>query len=248
MNKTAYSISSSNLFNIISIIFDVVSIVYFFWFSFWLTAPLIPFEIALGLFFLIEYIILFLATDNKKKYILHPLAISNILIIIGYLAAPFYNLGFLRLLRALRVIHLYQLIPDIRSLNKSVVVWERLFTTLVHVVVLIFIFTEIILILQSDINQDINNRFDAFYFTTNAITKVGSGETIELIGTQGKILTLIIAFLSLSVFVQLLDTAKDVQRLNKERRKKKKLTEKELDQLYKDQLCIYCDIKQRDLN
>ena len=115
-------------------------------------------------------------------YIRHPLAISNVLIIIGYLAAPFWNLGFLRILRSLRVIQLYQIIPDIRMFtNRALLIWEKVLAMFFHVCVLTFIITPrwSLPAAVEDINADINNRFDAFYFTTNAITKAGSGETID---------------------------------------------------------------------
>lgn len=249
MRKLAISITYSYIFHTVSVILDVISIVYFIWSAFFLDTPLILLELALGAYFTAEYILLFIASDNRWKYIKHPLAISNILIIIGYLVAPFWNLGFLRILRSFRIIHLYQLIPDIRMFTKRTILWEKLSTTFVHVCVLTFIITEVVYIQQADINADINTRFDAFYFTTNAITKVGSGETIELVGVHGQIITLIIAVLSLSVFVQLLDTAKEVQLLRQERKKKKQNNENDylaMDEIYSEQICTYCDIKNRE--
>ena len=130
-------------------------------------------------------------------------------------------------------------------LTNRIIVWEKVLALLIHVLVLIFIMSEIIYLLQANVNMAITTRFDAFYFTTNAIIKAGNGETIELIGVQGRILTLFIAFLSLSVFVQLLDTARDVQLLITN--KQKKATEKEdMKEIYSEQYCTYCDIKNRE--
>ena len=240
------------MFHIISIVFDVVSISYFVVSFFFLPSPLIPFELFLGTYFLIEYLLLLVASDRWQRYVKHPLAISNALIIIGYLVAPFWNLGFLRILRALRTIQMYQIIPDIRMFTHRIIFWERLFATLVHVCVLVFIITEVVFILQSDINTAINTRFDAFYFTTNAITKVGDGDQIALVGVQGKVLTLFIAFLSLSVFVQLLDTAREVQQIRIARKKNEKrqsssaAKRKRTEEIYTEHLCTYCDIKNRE--
>lgn len=248
MKTLSINITYNKLFHAISIFFDIFSISYFLYSSFFLDVPIIPLEIFLGIYFTIEYIILFIASEDRLKYIRHPLAISNILIIIGYLSAPFWNLGFLRILRVLRVVHLYQIIPDIRSVTKKIIIWEKLLATIMHALVLIFILTEVVFILQSDINEDINTRFDAFYFTTNAITKVGNGEGIKLVETEGRILTLIIAIISLSIFVQLLDTARETQRRRKEKMESdnKKLTKKEMEEIYSEQLCTYCDIKERE--
>ena len=239
--RFAVSATYSPLFHVVSVIFDVVSITYFIWSFFFLESPLPAFELTLGVYFAVEYALMFLASESGWRYVKHPLAMSNALIIIGYLMVPFSNFGFLRILRAFRIIHLYQVIPDIRLLTNRVIVWEKLLAIIVHVAVLIFIVTEIVFIMQSPVNPDINSRFDAFYYTTNAITKVGDGDTIALVGVQGKILTLIIALLSLSIFVQLLDTARSVQTIRMDRKKKKRPWE-----IYSEHLCTYCDIKNRE--
>ncbi len=248
MESIAVSITYTRTFHFISVIFDVASITYFLISFFMLESPLVPLEIFLGTYFLLEYILLFLASENRTEYMKHPLAISNTLIIFGYLAAPFWNLGFLRVLRSFRIIHLYQIIPDIRMMTDRIIIWEKVLAVFFHVCVLVFIISEVIYLLQVDINNDINSRFDAFYFTTNAITKVGSGETIELVGLQGQIFTLFIAFLSLSVFVQLLDTAREVQqvRLRNKKEKMKKEAGRKTNEIYSEQICTFCDIKNRE--
>ena len=243
----AVRVTYSKAFHTISVVFDVVSITYFVYAFFVLDTPIFALEIALGIYFTAEYILLFAASDNGWKYIRHPLSLSNLFIIIGYLAAPFWNLGFLRILRALRVVQFYQIIPDIRIFTNRVMFWEKLLATLIHVCVLIFIITEVVFLLQADANASINSRFDAFYFTTNAITKVGDGDTIALVGAQGKILTLIIAILSLSIFVQLLDTAREVQQLRITKKTGRKKGRKiSMDEIYSEQMCTYCDIKNRE--
>ena len=251
MRKFAIALTYSRLFHVVSVVFDVVGITYFVWAFFFLAEPLVSFELLLGVFFAAEYALLLLASEKWWRYIRHPLAISNALIIVGYLAAPLWNFGFLRILRVFRVIQLYQIIPDIRMFTQRIVFWEKLFATLIHVCVLVFVITKVVFVLQASINADIETVFDAFYFTINAITKVGDGDSITLVGVQGKVLTLIIAFLSLSIFVQLLDTAREVQqiRLTRKKQKGKKGKQgerKKNEEIYTEHLCTYCDIKNRD--
>lgn len=252
MRNIAVALTYSRMFHVTSVVFDVVGITYFVWSFFFLLEPLVPFEILLGLFFAVEYVLLLLASEKWWRYIRHPLAISNALIVIGYLVAPLWNFGFLRILRVFRVIQLYQIIPDIRMFTNRIVFWEKLFAVFIHVCVLVFIITKVVFVLQADINADIETIFDAFYFTINAITKVGDGDSITLVGVQGKVLTLIIAFLSLSIFVQLLDTAREVQQIRLTRKKRKtglrkgKGARKKNEEIYTEHLCTYCDIKNRD--
>ena len=250
MRSIAVSLTYSRMFHVASVVFDVVGITYFVWAFFFLAEPLVLFEILLGIFFAVEYILLLLASEKWWRYIKHPLAISNALIIVGYLAAPLWNFGFLRILRVFRVIQLYQIIPDIRMFTNRIVFWEKLFATFIHVCVLVFIITKVVFVLQASINADIETIFDAFYFTINAITKVGDGDSITLVGVQGKVLTLIIAFLSLSIFVQLLDTAREVQQIRLTQKKRKsgrtQGRRKKTEEIYTEHLCTYCDIKNRD--
>ena len=250
MRKFAIRLTYSRLFHTASVVFDVVSIAYFVWSFFFLVEPLVGFELMLGAFFAAEYVLLLLASERWWRYMKHPLALSNALIVVGYLAAPFWNFGFLRILRVFRVIQLYQIIPDIRMFTQRIVFWEKLFATFIHVCVLVFIMTKVVFVLQASVNADIETVFDAFYFTINAITKVGDGDSISLVGVQGKVLTLIIAFLSLSIFVQLLDTAREVQQIRLTRKKKRKGKGKAARgggyEIYTEHLCTYCDIKNRD--
>ncbi len=253
MRRIAVAVTYSRLFHVVSVVFDVVAITYFVWSFFFLAEPLVPFELFLGGFFAIEYVLLLLASERWWRYIRHPLAVSNALIVVGYLAAPFWNFGFLRILRVFRVIQLYQIIPDIRMFTNRIVFWEKLFATFVHVCVLVFVITKVVFVLQANVNTDITTVFDAFYFTVNAITKVGDGDTVKLVGTQGKVLTLITAFLSLSIFVQLLDTVREVQqiRLTRKKQEGKRKSQKRgkrrvNEEIYTEHLCTYCDIKNRD--
>lgn len=182
-----------------------------------------------------------MASEDRWEYAKHPLALSNVLIIIGYLVAPFWNLGILRILRAFRVIHLYQIIPDIRLMTDRIALWERILALSFHVCVLLFVVSEIVFIAQSGINSDITSRFDAFYFTANSITQTTSG--IHLVGSDGRLITLLITFLSISVFMQIWDTARDVRSVIV---RKKEMTKQNLKEIYSEQYCTYCDIKNRE--
>ncbi len=247
MHTLAVSITYTRLFHIVSVLFDFVSIGYFFISFFYFETPLIAFELFLGFYFLAEYVLLLIASEDRRAYVRHPLALSNVLIIIGYLVAPFWNLGILRFLRILRIIHLYQIIPDIRLITNRVIIWEKLFALIFHVFVLIFVISEIVFLFHAGNNSAIETRFDAFYFTTNAITQAGSD--IELTGAGGRILTLLMAFLSVSVFVQIWDTAQQVQQAilrRKKKGRKKKLSQRDLREIYTEQYCTYCDIKNRE--
>ena len=252
LHEYASNITYRPGFHLVSIVMDVASISYFLYASFFIEVPIIPLELALGAYFLLEYIILLYASENKWQYVKHPLSISNVLIIIGFLAAPYWNLGILRILRALRIIHLYQIIPDIRLMTKRVIVWEKFLAAIIHAIVLIFLITEVVFLHQEDQNQDINTRFDAFYYTTNAVAKIGGGTDIALVGTGGRVISIVIALISFSLFLQLIEGARETMRARRRqenglRKRKKKVTAEDMEEIYTEHLCTYCDIKNRDM-
>ena len=58
MRRIAVALTYSRLFHVVSVVFDVVGITYFVWSFFFLEAPLVPFELLLGVFFAVEYVLL----------------------------------------------------------------------------------------------------------------------------------------------------------------------------------------------
>ncbi len=243
--KFASTLTNTNAFHAISILFDIVAIVYFFLSIYWWNEPIVPFELALGTYFLVEYTLLFISSNDKTAYLSHPLSISNILIIIGYLAAPFHNLGFLRVLRILRIIQLYQIIPDIRMITKRVMRWEKLLISLSHLIVLIVIITEFVYVLQRDTNEYINTPLDALDFTISSITNVSTGsETVQLVGSTGQVLAILIALISLSLFLQLIDS---LRRLQHRQQRKCDVCDDTMSNHTHDEkkICTFCDIKNR---
>ena len=242
MNKIAYALARTRLFHTISIIFDVVSVVYFFSSTLVFNQSIIPLEIIIGVYFAVEYVILLFSAKSKWGYIKNPLSVSNILIIVGYLVPPVSDLGFLRILRALRVIHLYQLIPDMKMLSPRVVKWEGILTRIAHILVLVVLVSELIYILQAPENKNINTPFDSFYFTISSIAKVGFDEDY-LIGVEGKILSILVTIISLTLFFQLVE---GLRKRGREQHVCPVCNETKHHEHHKD-VCHFCDAKGRDL-
>ena len=242
----------SNYFHVISIGLDISAILYFFLSVFLWNRISIPLEFFFGTYFTLEYIVLFFASKSKVDYLKNPLSISNILIIVGYFSFAYLNLGILRIIRMLRVIHVYQLIPDMRMLIPNIVKWETMLTRIAHIIVLVVAVAEFIYIFQVQDNPVINEPFDALYAAITFIAQAGFGD-IYLVGFEGKILSILITVISVSLFLQLLDALRKPKAADAyvctvcgDKRHCETMSREDMYERNLAPTCNFCDIKSRE--
>lgn len=161
-------------------------------------------DTALGLLILGEFLARLWVTVNKRRLLLSWVTAADIVVIASLLLPVIAaNWGFLRILRAMRFLRSYHLIRDLRhdspwfKANQEVA--ERSITFLVFV----FTVTSFVFVTQIGINPDINNYVDALYFTVTTLTTTGFGD-ITLKGPWGRLESIIIMIVGVSMFLQLL--------------------------------------------
>ena len=187
------------------IAFDVLTIAVFMLEAFFPAANWIkPVDMALGLLLLLDFAFRLYVERNRRKYILHWATLADLVVIISLLApALFENLAFLRVVRALRLLRSYQLLRDLRAES----VWfrsnELVIQASVNFFVFLFIVTSIVFVTQHHRNPGIDTYVDALYFTVTTLTTTGFGD-ITLKDTGGKLLSVIIMIVGVSLFLQLL--------------------------------------------
>ena len=121
-------------------------------------------------------------------------------------------MGFLRILRTLRLLRSYQLLARLRAdfpffrRNEEVII-------AVNLVVFLFVMTGFVYETQHASNPHISNYADALYFTVTALTTTGFGD-ITLPGTTGRLISVAIMIFGVTLFLGL---AKAVLRPNKVR-------------------------------
>jgi voltage-gated potassium channel len=126
------------------------------------------------------------------------------LLVIFSLVVPIWGegLAFLRVLRLFRVFHspqtLTQLGDDIPGFRRN----EAAIRAALNLVIFVFATTALVYQTQSGTNGLITNYVDALYFTVATLSTTGFGD-VTLIGTGGKLLSVAIMIVGISLFLRL---------------------------------------------
>jgi voltage-gated potassium channel len=115
------------------------------------------------------------------------------------------GLGFLRILRTLRLLHTYQLVSRLRADSTFFRRNEESITAVINLIVFVFIMTGIVYETQHWRNPAIANYVDALYFTVTALTTTGFGD-VTLQGSLGRLIAVIIMIFGVTLFLRLLQT------------------------------------------
>ena len=114
-------------------------------------------------------------------------------------------LGFLRALRLLRVLRLYRVLDRLRSVSATFRSNEEAILAGANLLVFIFVMTGLVYTTQHWTNPQITNYADALYFTITSLTTTGFGD-ITLPGTTGRMLSVIIMLMGVTLFLRLAQT------------------------------------------
>jgi voltage-gated potassium channel len=186
------------------ILFDLTTIVFFV-----STAPLehgpglTGASVLVGLIILLDLAArLWIARDRwallRKVY-----TIADIVVVGSLLLDPFLegNLAFLRILRALRLIHSYHLLHDLRRDSQFFRTHEDAVIAAVNLMVFVFATSTAVLVYFIPENSQ-TPYIDALYFTMATLTTTGFGD-ITLASPAGKLFSVFIMVVGVALFVRL---------------------------------------------
>jgi voltage-gated potassium channel len=127
--------------------------------------------------------------------------------VIASLLAPFLldNLGFLRVVRMLRLLRSYHVLRELRRSSPWFKRNEETLQAILNIVVFVFVLTAVVYVVEEHRNPKIETYVDALYFTVTTLTTTGFGD-ITPSGTSGKILAIIIMVFGVSLFIRLIQT------------------------------------------
>lgn len=187
------------------IVFDICTIGFFV-----ATAPLDPtpdiliVDMALGTAVLADFLARLWIAPSKPRMLRQICTIADILVIPSLLLAPIIaqNLVFLRVLRALRLLHSYHVLRDLRRDTPFFRRNEDVIVNAVNLGVFIFLVTALVFALQFGDNPDIGGFIDALYFTVGTLTTTGFGD-ITLTGDTGRLLSVAIMVVGVVLFLRL---------------------------------------------
>jgi voltage-gated potassium channel len=187
------------------IAFDLASIAFFV-----VTAPEFPtpfiltVDFVLGLIILADFLARLWIAPDKPRMLRQLFTLADILVILTLLLAPFISthFAFLRVLRAMRLLHSYHVLRDLRRETAFFRKNEEVIVACVNLVVFIFLATALVFTLQYRYNPDIQNYVDALYFTVTTLTTTGFGD-ITMTGDGGRLLAVVIMVVGVALFFRL---------------------------------------------
>ncbi len=195
----------AELFRYALIAFDVFTIGFFI-----VTIPMTPstkiflIDIAVGLLIFGDFMARLWIAPNKLRMLRQIYTIADIFVILSLLLAPIFSqsFAFLRILRALRLLHSYHVLRDLRSETPFFRRNEDVILGSVNLGVFVFFVTSLVFVLQFGANPGIDDFIAALYFTVSALTTTGFGD-IVLTGTEGRLLAVVIMVVGVALFLRL---------------------------------------------
>ncbi|WGW04183.1 potassium channel family protein [Tropicibacter oceani] len=186
------------------LVFDIVTILFVIATSFSHHGPVVEtIDMVFGVFILADFAARIWISGSRWRLLSRPTTIADLIAVISFLAPlAGEGLGFLRVLRTLRLLHTYQLT---KRLKQDFPYFERnhdVITAVLNLFVFIFVMTGIIYATQYPLNPQIQNYADALYFTVTALTTTGFGD-ITLPGTTGRMISVLVMIFGVTLFLRL---------------------------------------------
>jgi voltage-gated potassium channel len=187
------------------LVFDAVTIIFFLAtatlsLSLWILVV----DAILGVLIVLDMAARFWISQNRWRLLRQVHILVDFVVLASLVAAPFVGQGLavLRILRALRLIHSYHLLRDLRRDSRWFRRHEDALISAVNLVVFIFAMTALVSVLRVTDEPALDSYVDALYFTVAALTTTGFGD-VTLTTTAGKLLSVVIMVVGVGLFLQL---------------------------------------------
>jgi voltage-gated potassium channel len=186
------------------LVFDVTTILFIVVTSFLPRSPAFEWmDVIIGLIVLADFSVRLAISRTPWRDLAYPTTLADIAAIVSFLAPVVgEGIGFLRVLRTVRLLRTYQLLARLRADSVFFRRNEDLIIAAVNLGVFIFIMTGFVYETQRWTNTKIGNYIDALYFTIAALTTTGFGD-ITLTGTLGHLISVVIMICGVTLFLRL---------------------------------------------
>lgn len=186
------------------ILFDMAMIVFFVATANIPHGPgLIAISWGVGMIILLDFAARMWIAKDRKKLLFKIYTLADLIVIVSLVLDPFLtgSLAFLRILRALRLIHSYHLLRDLRRDSEFFRTHEDAVIAVVNLMVFVFATSTAVLVFFIPENSP-TPYIDALYFTMATLTTTGFGD-ITLASSAGKLFSVFIMVVGVALFVRL---------------------------------------------
>lgn len=161
-------------------------------------------DYCIGAVLLAEWLARLWAARDRFVFMSQPVVAMDLAVILSLFAPSITeNFVFLRILRALRLLHTYQVVRQLRNQSRWFRHHEQVIFAATNLLVFIFVVSAAVYAMQVRINPQIHNYVDALYFTVTTLTTTGFGD-ITMVGQLGRLLAVVIMIVGVSLFVRLI--------------------------------------------
>jgi voltage-gated potassium channel len=185
--------------------FDAASIVFFIaTATMTLTPALIAADVVIAVLILFDFLCRLWIAENKLRHLRQIYVLVDLAVLASLVAAPFLGQQFaaLRLLRALRLVHSYHLLKDLRRDVRLFRLHEDAILATVNLLVFIFAMTALVFLLRAGKEPGLVTYIDALYFTVTTLTTTGFGD-ITMESGMGRVLAVGIMVIGVGLFLSL---------------------------------------------
>lgn len=160
-------------------------------------------DVLIGIVLAVEFAARLAGTRRPWREALRLASLADMLAIASFLAPlAGEGLGFLRVMRTLRLLHSYRMLDMLRHDFDVFRRNEEAILAATHLGVFIFTMTALVYETQHSHNPHIAHYADALYFTVTALTTTGFGD-ITLPGTTGRLISVVIMLAGVTLFLRL---------------------------------------------
>ena len=184
---------------------DLAAIAYFVATSFvadatWMRAV----DLLLGILLALEFLGRMLAHRHPMAYLDNGAAMVDLMVITSLFISAFgVNLGFLRILRTVRLLRSYNVLGQLKKRFPAVRRNEEVILAALNLGVFVFMISAVVYVTQRAINPKIQDFVDALYFTVAALSTTGFGDITLLGSTSGELLSIFIMLVGITLFLRL---------------------------------------------
>ena len=184
---------------------DLAAIAYFLATTFVADAPwLRAVDLLLGILLALEFLGRMLAHRHPMHYLENGAAIVDLVVIASlFVSALGANLGFLRVLRTVRLLRSYNVLGRLKRLFPAVRRNEEVILAALNLAVFVLMISSLVFVTQHGVNPKIEDFLDALYFSVAALTTTGFGDVTLIGSTSGELLSIAMMIVGITLFFRL---------------------------------------------
>ena len=138
--------------------------------------------------------------------VLHALVDLTVIVSL-FVSALGANLGFLRVLRTVRLLRSYNVLGRLKKLSPAVRRNEEVILASLNFAVFVVMVSSLVFVTQRGTNEKIVDFVDALYFTVAALSTTGFGDITLFGSTSGELLSVAMMIVGITLFFRLAQAA-----------------------------------------